>query len=106
IDKMMIYRLDNDSGKLIPNDPAFGALHPGAAPRHLAFHPSGRYAYVNGEADMTITAFGYDDQRGALDELQVLSTLPEGASRDGCSTAVIVVEHGGRFVCVYYRGHV
>jgi 6-phosphogluconolactonase len=105
IDKMMIYRLSADTGKLVPNDPAFGSLHAGAAPRHLAFHPSGRYAYVNGEADMTITAFSYDDQRGALAELQVLSTLPEGALRDGCSTAEIVVEPGGQFVYVSNRGH-
>jgi 6-phosphogluconolactonase len=105
IDKMMIYRLDTDAGKLVPNEPAFGALHAGAAPRHLAFHPSGRYAYVNGEADMTITAFSYDDQRGALEEVQVLSTLPEGAPRDGCSTAEIVVEPAGQFVYVSNRGH-
>jgi 6-phosphogluconolactonase len=105
IDKMMIYRLDLDSGKLVPNEPAFGSLHAGAAPRHLAFHPSGRYAYVNGEADMTITAFSYDDQDGRLDELQVLSTLPEGATRDRCSTAEIVVEPAGLFVYVSNRGH-
>jgi 6-phosphogluconolactonase len=105
IDKMMIYQLDADTGKLVPNDPPFGSLHAGAAPRHLAFHPSGRYAYVNGEADMTITAFSYDDERGALDELQVLSTLPAGAPREGCSTAEIAVEPAGRFVYVSNRGH-
>jgi 6-phosphogluconolactonase len=105
IDQIVIYRLDADTGKLVANEPPFGTLHPGAAPRHLAFHPSGRYAYVNGEADMTITAFSYDEQRGALEELQVLSTLPAGASRDGCSTAEIVVEPGGRFVYVSNRGH-
>jgi 6-phosphogluconolactonase len=105
IDKIMLYRLDADTGELTPNEPAFGSLHAGAAPRHLAFHPSGRYAYVNGEADMTITAFSYDAQRGALDEFQVLSTLPEGAPRAGCSTAEIVVEPAGRFVYVSNRGH-
>src|SRR6266851_1408242 len=105
IDQIVIYRLDTGTGKLVPNEPPFGSLHAGAAPRHLAFHPSGRYAYVNGEADMTISAFSYDDQRGALEELQVLPTLPEGASRDGCSTAEIVVEPGGRFVCVSILVH-
>ena len=105
IDKVMIYRLDADTGRLVPNEPAFGLLHAGAAPRHLAFHPSGRYAYVNGEADMTITAFSYDDERGALGQLQVLSTLPEGGPRDGCSTAEIVVDPAGRFVYVSNRGH-
>jgi 6-phosphogluconolactonase len=105
IDKMVIYQLDTDSGKLVPNDPPFAPLHAGAAPRHLAFHPSGRFAYVNGEADMTITAFSYDDRRGALEELHFLSTLPADANRDGCSTAEIEVEPSGRFVYVSNRGH-
>jgi len=105
IDQIVVYRLDIDTGKLVPNDPPFGTLHPGAAPRHLAFHPTGRYAYVNGEADMTITVFSYDGQRGALEELQVLSTLPDGASRERCSTAEIVVEPAGQFVYVSNRGH-
>src|SRR6266576_1137622 len=30
IDKIVIYRLDIDSGKLVPNDPPFGTLHRGA----------------------------------------------------------------------------
>ncbi|MGI9148016.1 MAG: lactonase family protein [Chloroflexota bacterium] len=104
IDRIMLYQLDADTGKLMPNEPAFAPLHAGAAPRHVAFHPRGRYAYVNGEADMTITAFSYDDQRGALEELQVLSTLPEDATRDKCSTAEIGVEPSGRFVYVSNRG--
>lgn len=103
IDKVMIYRLDTRDGKLVPHEPPFAQLHSGAAPRHLAFHPSGRYAYVNGEADMTITAFSY--HAGVLDELQVVSTVPNGASGPDFSTAQIVVEPSGRFVYVSNRGH-
>jgi len=101
IDQVVIYRLRD--GRLEPAEPPFGQLHAGAAPRHLSFHPNGRYAYVNGEADMTITAFAYD--RGALRELQVLPTMPENANRDGCSTAQILVEPSGSFVYVSNRGH-
>jgi 6-phosphogluconolactonase len=104
IDKVMVYRLDTAAGKLVPNDPPYGRLHPGAAPRHIAFHPNGRFAYVNGEADMTITAFVYDGARGAFEELHYLPTLPEGAS-GRYSTAQIVVEPSGRYVYVSNRGH-
>jgi 6-phosphogluconolactonase len=104
IDKVMIYRLDAD-GTLLPHDPPFAPLHSGTAPRHLAFHPSGRFAYVNGEADMTITAFRYDGARGALEELHYLSTLPEGATGERLSTAQVLVEPSGRFVYVSNRGH-
>ncbi|MDQ6674047.1 MAG: lactonase family protein, partial [Chloroflexota bacterium] len=105
IDKVMLYQLDTIAGKLLPSDPPSASLHAGAAPRHIAFHPSGRYVYVIGEADMTITAFSYDDQRGALTELQVLPTLPDGAAREECSTAEVAVEPEGRFVYVSNRGH-
>ena len=105
IDKVMIYGLDGDAGRLVPADPPYGSLHSGAAPRHISFHPSGKYAYVNGEADMTVTAFAYDGETGTLAELHYLSTLPEGASAERLSTAQILVEPSGRFVYVSNRGH-
>lgn len=105
IDKVMIYRLDAESGTLTPADPPFAPLHSGAAPRHIAFHPSGRYVYVNGEADMTVTAFRYDPDSGVMEELHYLSTLPEGATAERLSTAQILVHPSGRFVYVSNRGH-
>ena len=105
IDKVMLYRLDAARGALVPHDPPFASLHSGAAPRHIAFHPNGRYVYVNGEADMTVTAFAYDGERGVLEEQHYLSTLPAGASGDRFSTAQILVEPRGRFVYVSNRGH-
>jgi 6-phosphogluconolactonase len=105
IDKVMLYRLDTTAGKLVPHDPPFAPLHSGAAPRHLAFHPNGRFAYVNGEADMTVTAFAYDGARGTLEELHYLPTLPAGATGERFSTAQILVDPSGRFLYVSNRGH-
>jgi 6-phosphogluconolactonase len=101
IDQVVAYHLRD--GRLVPADPPFGRLHAGAAPRHISFHPNGRFVYVNGEADMTITAFSYVD--GAFEELQVRPTIPADASRDRCSTAQILVHPSGRFVYVSNRGH-
>ena len=105
IDKVMIYNLDAAKGALVPNDPAYGTLHAGAAPRHLGFHPSGRYCYVNGEADMTITAFAYDAAKGAMTELHHTSTLPPEGATGRLSTAQLVVHPSGKFVYVSNRGH-
>jgi 6-phosphogluconolactonase len=105
IDKTMIYRLNTDTGTLTPNDPPFATLHAGAAPRHLAFHPNGRFVYVIGEADLTITAFTYDGSTGTFTELHYLSTLPEGATGERLSTAQVLVEPSGHFVYVSNRGH-
>lgn len=105
IDKVMLYRLDAEAGKLVPNDPPSAPLHRGAAPRHIAFHPNGRFVYVNGEADMTVTAFTYAGESGAMEELHHLSTLPEGATAERLSTAQILVHPSGRYVYVSNRGH-
>jgi len=101
----MLYRLDAARGALLPHDPPSASLHSGAAPRHIAFHPNGQYVYVNGEADMTVTAFAFDPERGRMEELHYLSTLPDGANGERFSTAQIMVEPRGRFVYVSNRGH-
>jgi 6-phosphogluconolactonase len=75
------------------------------APRHLAFGANGRYAYVNGEADMTLSACAYDAATGVLNEIQVLTTVPDGTNLEGCSTAEVAVDPSGRFVYVSNRGH-
>jgi 6-phosphogluconolactonase len=105
IDKVMVYQIDGAGKRLVPNDPPAGLLHAGAAPRHISFHPNGRFAYVNGEADMTINAFRYDGARGAFEPLHYLSTLPPGTTGERLSTAQIMVEPRGRFVYVSNRGH-
>jgi 6-phosphogluconolactonase len=105
IDQVVVYRLDLDSGELIPNDPPFGRIHAGAAPRHLAFGRDGTFAYVNGEADMTLCACTYDANTGTLREIQSVSTLPAGVSGDNFSTAEVAVDAAGRFAYVSNRGH-
>ena len=104
LDKIMVYRFDAERGSLTPNDPAAAELHPGAGPRHFAFHPDGRRVYVINELDSTVTVFGYDAREGALRAVQTLSTLPEGF--DGHSQcADIHVHPSGRFLYGSNRGH-
>ncbi len=98
VDKLFIYRYDPDHGTLTPGDPPFVAFAPGAGPRHLAFHPSGRYTYVVNELDNTVTAFRGTKCIGSV------STLP--ADFDGEShTAEIRVHPSGRFLYASNRGH-
>ena len=77
---------------------------PGSGPRHLAFHPSGRFLFVNGEMDTTLSAYRFDPQTGGADLLDSLSTLPPG-DHPGSSTAETVVHPSGKFVYVSNRGH-
>jgi 6-phosphogluconolactonase len=104
LDKVMIYRYDEERGKLTANEPAFASVKPGAGPRHIAFRPDGRFAYVINELDSTITAFAYDAAVGSLRELQSVSTLPP--SFDGSNTtAEIAVHPNGKFLYGSNRGH-
>jgi 6-phosphogluconolactonase len=104
LDKIMIYRFDAARGKLTPNAPASADVKPGAGPRHLAFHANGRYAYVINELDSTITAFAYDQRRGALRAVQTLSTLPPRFAGEN-SGAEVQVSPSGKFLYGSNRGH-
>ncbi len=104
LDRVLVYRLEPDTGRLLPNDEPWVAIHPGAGPRHLAFHPNGRYAYLVGEIDSTLTALAYDGERGVLRVLQTVSTLPEGFSGESTGADVHVAP-SGRFVYASNRGH-
>jgi 6-phosphogluconolactonase len=103
LDKILIYKLDPEKGTMSANDPAFVEIPPGSGPRHFAFHPSGKYAYVCGEMTSTVHAMTYDAAKGELKVIQTLSTLPEPVK--GNSTAECQVHPSGKFVYVSNRGH-
>lgn len=103
LDRIMIYRFDAARGKLTPNEVPWAGVKPGAGPRHLAFHPSGRYAYVVNELDSTVTAFAYESRRGALSAVQTVSTLPGGFSESN-TCAEVQVSASGKFLYASNRG--
>lgn len=106
LDKVMIYRFDANKGTLEPNDPPFVKIHPGAGPRHFAFHPEGEFAYVINEIDCTVTAMKYDPRNGELTPIQTISTLPPGTPmQDSYSTAEVVVHPSGKLLFGSNRGH-
>jgi 6-phosphogluconolactonase len=104
MDKLLVYKFDAKQGKLTPNDPPFATLKPGSGPRHFAWHPNDKFAYVLGEMTSTLTALNYDSKRGAFSEITTVSTLPGDFSGDN-STAEVVVHPSGKFVYGSNRGH-
>lgn len=104
VDKIMIYRFDSGRGRLIPAKEPWVQVKPGAGPRHLTFHPRGRYAYVINELDSTLTAFSYGRANGTLSTVQTVSALPKGFS--GANTCADVhVSPSGKFLYGSNRGH-
>jgi 6-phosphogluconolactonase len=104
IDKVMVYRFDDKTGKLSPNDPPFAQCEPGSGPRHIAFHPNGKYVYVIEEMSSTIEVFAWDAPTGELKPLQRISTLP-GDFQGASTCAEIEVHPSGRFLYGSNRGH-
>jgi 6-phosphogluconolactonase len=104
LDQVLVYKLDAATAALTPNDPPFASVAPGAGPRHLAFHPKGKFVYVINEINCTTTAFAWDGKKGALSEIQTISTLP-GELQRGYSTAEIYVHPSGKWVYGSNRGH-
>lgn len=101
LDKVIVYVYDAASGKLTPHREM--DTPKGTGPRHFAWHPNNKVAYINGESNMTVLACDYDAEHGTLKQKQVLSTLPADVVPSGGSTAETVVHPNGKFVYVSNR---
>ncbi len=100
LDKVLLYRFDAAKAALTPNNPPFIAVSPGAGPRHVSFHPNGRWLYVINEMGNTITAF----DAATLAAFQTVPTLPADFTGKN-TTAEIEVHPNGRFLYGSNRGH-
>jgi 6-phosphogluconolactonase (cycloisomerase 2 family) len=104
LDQIFVWRFDDRTGVLTPNDPPSVSLPPGDGPRHFDFHPSGRLLYSIQEEASTVVLFDYDPDAGRLSPRQTISTLPPGfAGSNFCSE--ILVSPDGRFVYAGNRLH-
>lgn len=103
-DRLMNYTVDIKSGKVAPNPAqAYFSTQPGAGPRHLAFHPSGKYLYLLNEMKATLTACTVD-VNGVVKEIKTVNTLPADFSGNN-SAAAVHVHPNGRFVYASNRGY-
>jgi 6-phosphogluconolactonase len=101
-DRIVIYEMNLQDGRLKPHGE--GRVPPGSGPRHLAFHPNGRFAYVANELGNTVTAFTYDSKEGALNAIQTTEGLPKELQEVLCTAAEIYIHPSGEFLYVSIRG--
>jgi 6-phosphogluconolactonase len=102
IDRILPYAFDAERGALVPAA-AGNEARPGSGPRHLAFHPNGKWAYVIHELESRVTHYRYNGMTGALTEAQSLSCLPPGGAGENYGSA-IQVDPRGRFLYLSNRG--
>lgn len=104
LDRIVCYALTPASATLTPNAQPFVRTPPGAGPRHLTFHPNGKWMYVINELLNSVTRFDSHADSGRLIERQTISTTPPGF--DGTShTADLKITPNGKFLYGTNRGH-
>ena len=105
LDQVNIYRVDADTAQLSLHGEA--ELPPGGGPRHMKFHPSGRWVYVLNELSLSVTVFDYDAAQGSMKSKQTLNTVPKEqlVKEQFKSASEIRVHPNGRFVYSANRGH-
>ena len=103
IDAIMIYKINRNKGRLEPTDKNI-AMPPGSGPRHFAFHPNQRFAYVINELASRVTAFQYEKESCSFTNIQEISTLPDSFTEENIS-AEIRVHPNGDALYASNRGH-
>jgi 6-phosphogluconolactonase len=103
MDEVVIYRFDASTGKLTPNEPPFTKVAGGMGPRHLAFHPNGKWVYGIAEIANQVMAFNWDAGKGTLTQFQSVKTLADGF-KDPNTAAEITVRADGKFLYASNRG--
>ncbi|MQY19088.1 lactonase family protein [Nocardia macrotermitis] len=100
-DVILQYLFDQVTGVPILNVPPHVPTLPGAGPRHLVFHPGGRWAYVVNELDGTVGGYEFDSGTGCLTPLGTYPAMPEGGGEPWA--AEIRLTPDGRFLYVSER---
>lgn len=104
LDRVFVYRFDEQTGALTAGTPPSAAVTPGAGPRHFAFHPTQPLLFTINELSSTISSFEWDGENGHLESIGEFPTLPDDYTGNN-STAQILVHPNGRFVYGSNRGH-
>ncbi|MEH7234555.1 lactonase family protein [Bacillus sp. JJ1562] len=100
IDKLITYEVNDGTLKEVSSL----SVRPGSGPRHIAFHPNGKHAYIMTELSNEVIALSYDSSSGSFTEIQYISTIPEDFTENSQGSA-IHISKDGKFVYAGNRGH-
>lgn len=104
IDKVMVYNLVQGSKGLTPAEYSSIDISAGSGPRHIRFHPNGRFAYVVNELSSDIAVLRYHSGDCKFDVLQYISCLPQDYKGDSYCAA-LRISPDGDYIYASNRGH-
>ena len=101
LDTTFVYSFDAGTGKL--TEVSRTAAAPGSGPRHLAWHPNGRFVYSINELANTLNSYLWNGNGNIIPMQENLSTLPAGFK--GISGAgEVLVDAAGKYLYASNRG--
>lgn len=103
-DKIMIYQVNAETGKLTPADVSFVRSQAGAGPRHFVIHPTRNFAYSVEELSNTVAIYQVNEQEGGLSPFGRVNMLSDKMQSERNSAADIRVSKDGRFLYASNRG--
>jgi 6-phosphogluconolactonase len=103
-DKVMIFAMDLKNAELVPGRSPYVRIKAGSGPRHLDFHPNGRWVYVLNEVASSVTLFDWHPEQGVLAEVEHVAAAPEDAPESNTG-ADIHVTPNGRYLYASNRDH-
>lgn len=104
LDQILCYSLEASTAKLTALNPPFAKTPPGAGPRHVTFHPNGKWFYAINELANTVTRFDFQADTGLLTPGATVSTLPEDFQGKSF-TADLKITPNGKYLYGTNRGH-
>lgn len=100
-DTVTLYDVSED-GKLTQH--SIFETEAGFGPRHLAFAPDKKTAYLVGELSSQLAVLDYDQTSGTFKLRQTIATIPTDWTKHN-GAAAIKLSKDGRFIYVSNRGH-
>ena len=104
IDKIMVYKVNPQTGKLTPAEKPYAEVKAGDGPRHFAIHPNGNFGYSACELASVVNSFKIDKSNGTLTPLERVTMLPSDFSGKSYA-ADIHFSPDGKFLYASNRGH-
>ena len=105
LDRIHIFRLERTTSKLLPHKPDHWASSAGAGPRHLVFHPNGKWIYCINELNATIDQLQWNPTHGTLVTRSTAHTMPAGVDPMGKRACEMVFSKDLRFLYAANRVH-
>jgi 6-phosphogluconolactonase len=100
-DAVDVFRLDREHHQLAPVE--FLPSNPGAAPRHVAIHPTEPFLFIVNEFNSKVVSYRWDRATGKLTEIQQAFTVPPQFVGKSYTSCDIKLHPNGRFL--YLTNH-